>query len=55
VTTSLPGFECTWEGAAATIKHEPTGLFVCGGWGRQSVHTDHVFPASTVFEPDSTT
>ena len=55
VTTSLPGFECTWEGAAATIKHEPTGLFVFGGWGRQSVHTDHVFPPGTVLEPDSTT
>ena len=53
--TSLPGFECTWEGAAATIQHKPTGLFVFGGWGRQSIATDHVFPAGTVLEPDSTT
>lgn len=55
VTTSLPNFECTWEGAAAFVQHEPTGLFLYGGWGRQSVHTDHVFPPGTVFEPDSTT
>ena len=55
VATSLPNFECTWEAAAATIKHEPTGLFVFGGRGRQVVDTDHVFPAGTVLEPDSAT
>ncbi len=55
IATSLPNFSCTWEGAAATIMHDPTGLFVFGGWGRQSVHTDHVFPPGTVLEPDSTT
>jgi hypothetical protein len=44
-----------WEAAAATIKHEPTGLFVFGGWGRQVVDTDHVFPAGATLEPDSTT
>jgi hypothetical protein len=33
IATSLPNFECTWEGAAATVKHEPTGLCVFGGWG----------------------
>ena len=55
VSTSLPNYECTWEAAAATIQHEPTGLFVFGGWGRQVVDTDHVFPAGTVLEPDSTT
>jgi Gram-negative porin len=55
ITTSLPNFECTWEGAAAFLQHEPTGLFLYGGWGRQSVHTAHVFPPGTVFEPDSTT
>ncbi len=55
IATSLPNFSCTWEGAAATITHDPTGLFVFGGWGRQSVRTDHVFPPGTVFEPDSTT
>jgi hypothetical protein len=34
VATSLPAFECTWEGASATVKHVPMGLFVLGGWGR---------------------
>ena len=52
VSTSLPNFECTWEAAAATIQHEPTGLFVFGGWGRQVVDTDHVFPAGTVLQHD---
>jgi porin-like protein len=47
ITTSLPNFECTWEGAAAFLQHEPTGLFLYGGWGRQSVHTAHVFPPGT--------
>jgi hypothetical protein len=25
--------ECTWWGAAGTVVHEPTGLFVYGGYG----------------------
>jgi predicted porin len=28
-------FECSWFGAGATIKHDPTGLFVYGGYGWQ--------------------
>ena len=28
ITTSLPNFECTWEGAAAFLQHEPTGFFL---------------------------
>ena len=51
--TSLPDFRCTWEGAAATIQHSPTGLYVYGGWGGQSVDTAHAFPAGTAFLPDS--
>lgn len=51
--TSLPNFECKWGGAAATIMHKPTGLFLFGGWGQLSVHTDHVFPAGTEFLPTS--
>lgn len=51
--TSLPNFQCNWGGAAATVLHNPTGLFLYGGWGQQSVHTDHVFPAGTVFLPTS--
>ena len=53
--TSLPNFECKWGGAAATIMHKPTGLFLYGGWGQLTVHTDHVFPAGTVFLPTSNT
>ena len=36
-------YHCTWEGAAATIMHAPTGLYVYGGWGRQ--HLDDFRPA----------
>jgi predicted porin len=48
-TNSAKGFECSWEGAAATIQHKPTGLFVYGGWGQQHVSTDVV----PIIEPDS--
>jgi hypothetical protein len=51
--TSLPNFDCTWEAAGATIMHKPTGLYVFGGWGRQTIDTSHVFPIGTVLEPDS--
>lgn len=40
--TSLPSFECTWEGAAATVMHEPTGLYLfwrLGAHGRR--HGQH--------------
>jgi hypothetical protein len=53
--TSLPNFLCEWGGAAATVWHKPTGLFLYGGWGSMSVHTDHVFPRDTVLLPNSTT
>ena len=29
--------------------HNPTGLFVYGGWGQITTTTDHVFPTGTVF------
>lgn len=51
--TSLPNFRCNWGGAAATVMHAPSGLFLYGGWGQQSVHTDHVFPAGTALLPTS--
>jgi predicted porin len=39
-TASIGHFQCKWGGAAATIQHQPTGLFLYGGWGWQSVHVD---------------
>lgn len=30
-------FKCTWWGAAGTAMHEPTGLYVYGGYGQQTV------------------
>jgi hypothetical protein len=51
----LPNFKCTWAGGSGTIMHNPTGLFVYAGGGEQTVHTDHVFPAGTVFLPTSST
>ena len=33
-------YHCSWEGAAASVKHDPTGLYLYGGWGRQ--HFDNV-------------
>ena len=32
-----PNFECEWAGAAATIMHIPTGLYVYGGFGWQRI------------------
>ena len=58
-------YRCSWEGAAASVKHDPTGLYLYGGWGRQ--HFDNfkminVGPQGTnvvstqkVFDPTSTT
>jgi hypothetical protein len=54
ITTSLPNFECTWQGAAATVKHEPTGLFVFGGWGHMVVDTGNTVTEAKLIEPDST-
>lgn len=50
ITNSATGFKCSWEGAGATVLHKPTGLFVFGGWGRQSIET----ASTTLLEPDST-
>jgi predicted porin len=63
VTPIVNNYECTWEGAAATIKHNPTGLYVYGGWGRQrlgnflSTPEDPPKPTSSivVLEQDSST
>jgi predicted porin len=34
-TPFVNDYDCKWGGAAATIKHDPTGLYVYGGWGKQ--------------------
>ena len=54
-TASFPNFRCDWEGAAATIMHKPTGLFVFGGWGKQHIDTGNPATESQLVEPDSTT
>lgn len=51
--TSEPNFHCRWGGVASTIMHNPTGLFLYGGWGQITMTTDHVFPAGTIFSPTS--
>jgi predicted porin len=37
------GFKCTWWGVAGTAMHEPTGLYVYGGYGEQKI--DSLAPA----------
>jgi predicted porin len=32
-------FKCTWWGAAGTVMHGPTGLYLYGGYGQQQVET----------------
>jgi hypothetical protein len=54
-TASLPNFECRWGGAAATVMHKPTGLFVFGGWGKQTIDTGNAIAKSQLLDPDSTT
>lgn len=54
-TASLPNFRCDWGGAAATIMHKPTGLFVFGGWGKQHIDTGNPTTEQQLIEPDSTT
>jgi len=54
-TASLPNFRCDWGGAAATIMHKPTGLFVFGGWGKQHIDTGNPTTENQLVEPDSTT
>jgi predicted porin len=41
--SSLPGQDCAWWGAAATIMHVPTGLYVYGGFGRNQDDTEDAF------------
>jgi hypothetical protein len=33
-------FQCSWEGAAATVQHKQTGLYVYGGWGSQTINAE---------------
>jgi predicted porin len=40
VTAKGSDFECSWWGAAGTIMHAPTGLYVYGGYGSQTTDTD---------------
>jgi predicted porin len=30
-------FECSWWGGAATVMHQPTGLYLYGGYGQQTI------------------
>ena len=53
-SASLPNFECRWGGAAATIMHKPTGLFVFGGWGKQTIDTGNAVAKSQLIDADST-
>jgi predicted porin len=32
-------FKCTWWGAAATAMHTPTGLYLYGGYGQQTIES----------------
>ena len=43
VCSQLAGQDCSWGGAAATIMHVPTGLYVYGGFGRQHDDTEAEF------------
>jgi predicted porin len=40
-------YECHWFGAGATIMHEPTGLYVFGGYGWQKVESQVAGPDDT--------
>lgn len=44
------GFKCTWWGAAGTVMHAPTGLYLYGGYGEQTI--DSLAPG---FDKSSTT
>ena len=41
--SALPGQDCSWWGAAGTIMHVPTGLYVYGGFGHQHDDTEVEF------------
>jgi len=45
-------FKCKWGGAAGTVKHDATGLYVYGGWGKQVIDTPGL---AATFDRDSTT
>jgi len=51
--TSTPDFHCRWGGVGSTIMHNPSGLFLYGGWGQFTTTTEHVFPVGTEFESTS--
>jgi hypothetical protein len=54
-TASIGHFECKWGGAAATVQHKPTGLFVYSGGGWQTVSVnDNPTTAARLVDPDST-
>jgi predicted porin len=53
--SSIPGFQCSWAGAGATIQHKPTGLFVFGGWGEQTIDTDNSDTKTKLVDTGSTT
>jgi predicted porin len=46
----VDGFKCSWWGAAATVMHAPTGLYLYGGYGQQNIDS---LPAG--FDDSSTT
>ena len=55
-------YDCSWEGAAATVKHDPTGFYLYGGWGRMKLDSFTTQAAvggplvtQTVLDPASTT
>lgn len=41
--SGLPDQDCSWWGAAATIMHAPTGLYVYGGFGHNHDNTEEDF------------
>jgi hypothetical protein len=53
IDTSKPDFHCRWGGVGSTIMHNPTGLFLYGGWGQITNTTGHLFPTGTILEPTS--
>ncbi len=47
--------DCTWWGAAATIRHTPTGLYVYGGYGEQTDENASRVTGHTDAEEDNAT
>ena len=41
--SSIPDQDCQWWGAAGTIMHVPTGLYVYGGFGQNHDSTEEDF------------